>query len=130
MRLNKMKRTIVIAMLTVTCFSGCTQANKVSANVSKEADNFNVIRRFTVINARTDKPVYEIVGAMSFELRPDRIILTVETGEGEYKKHSIGLNEWTIWGVEDIGGVEVSPYHYEVNLLPEMIKPITFTSND
>lgn len=29
--------------------TGCTEADKVSTNVSKEADNFNVLRRFAVI---------------------------------------------------------------------------------
>ena len=32
--------------------------------------------------------------------------------------------------VEDIGGAEVSKYHYEVNFLPEMIVPVTLTEND
>lgn len=40
---------------------GCTEANKVSENVSKEADNFNVLRRFAVINTRTDKVEFELI---------------------------------------------------------------------
>ncbi len=39
-------------------------------------------------------------------------------------------NEWTIYVVEDVSGAYVSKYHYEVNFLPQMIKPVTFTSND
>ncbi len=35
------------------------------------------------------------------------------------------------WYIEDtIGGANVDKYHYEVNFLPEMIVPVTFTSND
>jgi len=110
--------------------SGCTEANRVSYNVSQQADNFNVIRRLTVLNARSDKPMFELVGAFSFEVQSNRIIAIVETGEKEYKKHSIGLNEWTLWTIEDISGVDVDKYHYEVNFLPEMIKPVTFISED
>jgi len=85
----------IIAILMVVClFSSCSrQASKVSYNISKEADNFNVIRSLSVINARTDKPVFELIGAFSFELNGNRIILTIETGKNEYKKHSVGLND-------------------------------------
>lgn len=103
---------------------GCTQAERVSYNVSKEADNFNVIRRLTVLNARTDKPMFELVGRFSFELQDNRIIATIKTGPNEYKKHSVGLTEWTLWVVEDIGGAKVDEYKYEVNFFPEMIVPI------
>lgn len=131
---NKVKVLVSIVLLliiTVFAISGCErQADRVSYNVSQEADNFNVIRRLTVLNARTDKPLFELIGAFSFSLESNRIIAIVETGMNEYKKHSVGLNEWTLWVVEDVGGANVDKYRYEVNFLPEMIVPITFTSED
>ena len=127
----KKKISIFLAIIVMTMtLAGCTEAEKVSYNVSQEADNFNVIRRLTVLNARTDKPMFELVGAFSFTLKENRIIATVETGPNEYKKHSVGLNDWTLWVVEDIGGANVDKYHYEVNFLPEMIVPVTLTSED
>lgn len=128
-----MKKKIIIILIVLalaTLLVGCTQAEKVSHNVSLEADNFNVIRRLTVLNARTDKPMFELIGAFSFELQSNRIIVVVETGPNEYKKHSVGLTEWTLWVVEDVGGANVDKYKYEVNFLPEMIVPVKFTSND
>lgn len=127
-----MKKILVaITMAAVMAFvGGCRESERVSYNVSQEADNFNVIRRLTVLNARTDKPMFEMVGAFSFELKDNRIIAIVETGPGEYKKHSVGLNDWTLWVVEDVSGASVDRYHYEVNFLPEMIVPVTFTSED
>lgn len=124
------KLLVAVAASIMLTFTGCTEANRVSSNVSQEADNFNVIRRLTVLNARTDKPMFELVGAFSFTLEDNRIICIVETGPNEYKKHSVGLGEWTLWVVEDVSGANVDKYHYEVNFLPEMIVPITFTSND
>lgn len=53
----------------------------------------------------------------------------VDTGENEYKKHYIYLNEYTIYTVEDVSGANVSQYQYEVNFLPEMIKPVKITNN-
>lgn len=127
---KKVFMLIAIVLIAIGVISGCTEAEKVSSNVSQQADNFNVIRRLTVLNARTDKPLFELVGAFSFTLEENRIIAIVETGPGEYKKHSVGLNDWTLWVIEDVSGAEVDKYHYEVNFLPEMIVPVTFTSQD
>lgn len=128
-----MKKIIILALLIIvitTMFTACREADKVSYNISQEADNFNIIRRLVVINARTDKPLIEIVGAFSFELEKNRIIVIIEVGDGVYKKHSVGLNEWTLWDVEDLSGAEVNKYRYEVNFLPESIVPITFVNKD
>lgn len=103
-----------------------------SSNVSQEADNFNVIRRLTVLNARSDKPMFELIGAFSITVdsADNQLEVICETGENEYKKHFIALNEWTMYVVEDVSGAEVDKYRYEVNFLPESIVPITITSND
>ena len=124
---------LAVCMMLGIVLTGCgTEANQVSYNVSKEADNFNVIRRLTVINARTDKPVFELIGAFSIttDTADGQLEVIVETGKNEYKKHFISLNEWTIYVVEDISGADVNKYRYEVNFLPEQILPVTITNND
>lgn len=124
---------IFMAVLIITTLSGCQrEADRVSYNVSQEADNFNVIRRLTVINARTDKPTFELVAAFSLNVdhADNQLEIICETGPNQYKKHFVGLNDWTIYVVEDISGASVSKYHYEVNFLPKAINPITFTSKD
>lgn len=129
-----MKKIILLLMVGALAITviGCTptQANRVSANVSKEADNFNVTRRFVVINARTDKPILEVIGNMSIQRSGGDVDIIMEVGPGLYKKHFVSLNSWTIYSVEDISGAYVDKYHYEINFLPEMIVPITFTNND
>lgn len=129
---NKMIAMLLAASVLATSITGCgaRESKRVSYNVSQEADNFNVIRRLVVINARTDKPMFELVGAFSFEVSDNRIIAIAETGKNEYKKHSVGLTDWTLWSVEDLGGANVDKYRYEVNFLPEAIMPVTFTSKD
>lgn len=123
--------TALIICAVAISFTGCREANRVSHNVSQEADNFNVIRRIVVYNARSDTLVFELTAAFSFTLETNRIILICETGPNEYKKHSIGINEeYTLWFIEDVSGANVDKYRYEVNFLPEMIVPVTFTSND
>ncbi len=121
--------TAIISIMAL--FAGCTEVDRVSTNISKEADNFNVTRRLAVINARTDKPVFELIGNFSLSNNSsNELEVIVECERGVYKKHFVYLNEWTIYVVEDVSGAYVSPYHYEVNFLPEMIIPVTFTMND
>lgn len=125
---------LMMAMFMMFSIGGCsgTEADVVSRNVSQQADNFNVVRRLTVINARTDKPLFELIG--NFSIKTDgaenQLEVTCETGKNDYKKHFIFLNEYTMYVVEDIGGAEVDKYRYEVNFLPEKIVPIKITSND
>ena len=45
---------ILAALALCTSITGCTESEQVAYNISKEADNFNVVRKLTVINARTD----------------------------------------------------------------------------
>lgn len=127
-----MKKRIFIVLLCVVLLailSGCNEAERVSSNISKEADNFNVTRRVTVLNTRTDTVLLEIIGAMSIQRSSGDVDIIVEVAPNQYKKHFVSLNDWTTYVVEDISGAFVDKYHYEVNFLPEMIVPITFTQS-
>ncbi|MBR0090212.1 MAG: hypothetical protein IJP92_00720 [Lachnospiraceae bacterium] len=127
-----MRKTIALILL-VMVMSGCTQASKVSHNVSKEADNFNVLRRLAVINTMTGEPLFEMIGRLSIEVdaEQNKLSVIVEVEEGVYKKHIIGLNDaTTMFVVEDIGGAVVNQYKYEVNYMPESIIPFTITNSD
>ena len=129
--MKKIFSIVMIIAITLCMLASCTEANRVSYNISKQADNFNVTRRLAVINARTDKPVFELVGRFSIEnTTTNELAVIVETEAGVYKKHYVYLNEWTIYVVEDVSGAFVDPYHYEVNFLPQMIVPVTITMND
>lgn len=113
---------------------GCRQSGKVSYNVSKEADNFNVVRRVTVINTRTDKIEFEAIGNIAIEVNSDsdgnkEIVAIAEVAKGNYKKHFISLTPNNMYVVEDLDGVAVSEYRYEVNYMPESIIPITITES-
>lgn len=134
-RIEKILAVVTVVMILVAMVlgcTGCTEAERVSYNVSQSADNFNVVRRLTVLNARTDKPMFELIGNFSINTDNEdgQLEVICETGKNEYKKHFIRLNEWTMYVVEDIGGANVNKYRYEVNFLPEMILPVTVTMED
>jgi hypothetical protein len=122
---------LILVSVMVLCLVGCSQADRVSHNISKDADRFNVTRRLAVINARTDKPVFEIIGNFSINNNiNNELEIVCEVEQGKYKKHFVYLNEWTIYTVEDVSGAYVDNYHYEVNYLPEMFIPVTSTMKD
>ena len=128
---NKILSIELGLILTASLLTGCTEDSKVSHNVSQEADNFNVLRRLTVINSRTDKAEFELIGAFSLDVENKHEINTVcEMENGTYKKHIVGLNGETMYVVEDLGGAKVNKYRYEVNFLPEQIVPVTVKSDD
>ena len=129
--MKKLIVCIIAGVLTIGALCGCSQAERASYNISKDADRFNVTRRLAVINARTDKPIFEIIGNFSISNNANNELeIVCEVEQGKYKKHFVYLNEWTIYTVEDISGAYVDNYHYEVNYLPEMFIPFTVTMKD
>ena len=130
----KMNKKVIMTTLLISFFllSGCesTQSSQVSYNVSQEADNFNVIRRVAVINTRTDKIEFEVIGRISVDTNDsDKLVIIVEAEKGIYKKHLINMTEWNMYVVEDLEGAQVNQYKYEVNYMPETIIPFTITEN-
>ena len=131
--MKKIKIVLLAIMILIGCLllTGCTEVNRVSSNLGKEADNFNITRRIIVMNARTDTIMFELVGNFSLQNNSNNELEVIcEVGKNLYKKHFIRLNENTLYVVEDVSGAYVDKYHYEVNYIPEMIQPITFTNND
>lgn len=122
---------LFLALLFITAFlAGCTEADRVSYNVSKEADNFNVMRRVMVVNTRTDTPLLEVIGRLSVNTTDGDINIIIEVDKGVYKKHFVSMNQYTVYVVEDLNGVNVSPYHYEINVLPKSFQTFSLTFND
>lgn len=109
----------IICVFLVLCalliFYGCSEADKVNSNLSKQADYFECERRITVYNARTDTIILEAEGYMSISNNSkNELVVTVKTGQNEYKKNYIYLNAYTLYVVEDITGTHTDPYHYKM----------------
>lgn len=128
-----MKKTICIILLVICLMSlaACREADRVSYNVGKEADNFNVTRRITVFNIRTDTVLLQMTGRMSLQNNNhDELVVLVEVEKGVYQKHFIYLNEYTMYTVEDLNGTSVSPYSYELEFLPQTLVPVKITAHE
>ena len=117
----------LLAIALILC--GCSEADKVNENLSKQADSFECERRITVYNARTDKIILELEGYLSLSNNSsNELVVTAKVGNDEYKKNYIYLNDYTLYVCEDITGTHTDPYHYKMyfhtDILPDIeVKP-------
>jgi hypothetical protein len=113
---------IVLAALTLTgC--GLTDADVVSRNLSEEADNFQVVRRIVFINGITDQYLLEVTGRCSITDANRQLEVTCKTGEGQFKKHFLGLSDNVTYMAEQVDGANVSASFYKVTFKPSVIVP-------
>ena len=111
---------ILIFIISVFALASCSESDKVRANLKREADDFNVRRRITVLNTRTDKPMMQITGLLSIEVDSDGDLnITIEKTEGEYILNYAHLSQDTTYIVEQIETKEVSKYKYEIIFYPQ-----------
>ena len=119
--------------MTALITTGCTQADRVSYNLSKEADSFNVVRQLTVINCIGGDVLFQMTGKMSItaDTTDNQLEVIVEDG-GTYVKHFVGLSDNTTYVVEDLnlGDNAVSKYKYTLNFNPNMWVPVNVESID
>lgn len=118
---------IIVSIILSLTLTGCdTEANRVSYNLSQQADNFNDIRQLTVINCIQGDVLFQMTGKMSIKAdRADnQLEVIIEDENGEYQKHFIGLSDNVTYVVEDITRGNVDKYKYTLNFNPKMWLPV------
>lgn len=117
---------ILIILILILIITGCTDAEVVSNNISKEADSFRVKRRITFINLRSDSYLFSIIGNCSIKEDKDdkQLEVTCKIGEDSYQKHFLKETTEVTYIVEQLNYSEVSKYDYEIIFKPESIIPI------
>lgn len=113
---------LLLGALSVACSS---DADVVSENISKAADQFEVQRRVVFFNGITDTYLLVIEGLCSLGNNDDagELSVTCKTGPTTYKKHFLGLSDNVSYFVEQGEAVKASAYHYRVTFKPQSIVP-------
>lgn len=127
------KGLLLIALMMVLSFTGCeTEADRVSYNLSQEADNFNVVRQLTVINCLEGDVLFQMTGKMSItaDTADNQLEIIVENESGAYQKHFVGLSDNVTYVVEQISSEYVSKYKYTLNYNPKMWIPVNLDNID
>jgi hypothetical protein len=116
---------LAAALLVVT---GCeSNADKVSDNLSKEAEKFSVQRKIVGINGITDKVLFSVEGRCSIEgdglgsLKA--LIVICKHGENDYRKHYIGIPDNVSFISTQVKGIKVSEYRTKIVLRPQALVP-------
>ena len=122
-----MKKKILafgVALSVMLGMAGCSTAHTVNHNLSKDANEFNIYRRITVTNARTDTVMLQAEGYMALgNNSSNELVVTIKTGDDQYYKDYIYLNDWTCYVMEQVEPKSTDKYHYELVFYPQRLVP-------
>ncbi|MFQ9923763.1 MAG: hypothetical protein ACLRVU_09625 [Beduini sp.] len=125
--MKKCKGFIMLTICLLLC--GCsTDAEVVTENVKKDAEQFKILRRVIFMNNITGEYLFEAEGNCSVETNntANRLELTCKVGEDKYKVHYFGLSDNTSYIVEQTEWKEEDKYKYKIIFKPDSIVPIEF----
>jgi hypothetical protein len=115
---------ICVALIASACGSN---ADKVSDNLSKEAEKFNVQRRIVGVNGITDKVEFVVEGKCSIEGdglgNLNALIVTCKQGPHDFRKHYIGMSDNMFFISTQLKGLNVSQFRTKIILKPQNIVP-------
>jgi hypothetical protein len=125
--MKNFKRIGIISaiVLGVLLSTGCNQddAQVAARNMTKAADNFEIMRRVVFYNSITDKIVMVTEGKCSVEAGSMRTSVICKMGEGRYIRNFYGKSDNTAYFVEQMESVPVNVYHYRRTFKPQSILP-------
>lgn len=116
---------IITAIVMAFGFTACSSDSDVaSRNLSKDADNYKVLRQIVVYNAITDKYILEVNGfcALGNNDGVSQVSYTCKTKEGIIKD-IIKRSDNTFVFVHQLSPRQVSTDYYKVILKPTEIVP-------
>ena len=116
---------LTAAIVAALGLSACSDADVASRNLSKAADNFEVARRVVFYNGITGEYMLSIEGRCSKgnDRATNQISITCKIGDGQYKKHFLGLSDNVTYFIEQMDALPVGSNHYVVNFKPTAILP-------
>lgn len=115
--------SVLTAGLGVT---GCSSdAVVASHNLSKAADNFEIMRRVVFYNGISGEYMLSIEGLCSLGSASETkaVTVTCKTGPTDYKKHFLGLSDNVTYFAEQLQPAQASVFHYRVVFKPQAILP-------
>lgn len=120
------KRLIIAlaAVLALVGLSACSDdADVVSENLSKDADNFKIERQIVFYNGITDTYIAEVTGLCSVETSGGKLYVTCKVGEDEYIKNFLGMSDNVTWFALQTNPAKVSKSVYKVTFKPSTVIP-------
>lgn len=117
---------LVLGPLSALLVAGCSNdADVASRNLSQAADNFEINRRVIFVNGYTGDYMLVIEGlcALGAGTSAKSVTVTCKVGQGNYKKHVLGLSDMVTYFVEQLEPAKVGTSFYRVTFKPSVIIP-------
>jgi hypothetical protein len=115
---------IALVLASTAALTGCPDdATVAKANLTKAADNFELMRRIVFVNTWTDTTLLVIEGKCNIEYGQARTSVICKIGGDQYKRMFIGNSGQTTAIVEQMESVAVNVYHFRRTFKPQTIIP-------
>lgn len=123
--MKSLKKFLLLPLLAVPLLlAGCNDdAQVASRNLSKAADNFEIVRRVVFVNGITGEYLLELVGKCSITDQRTQLEVTCKDGPKDFKKHFLGLSDNTFYFVQQMEAADVSVFHTRITFKPQEILP-------
>lgn len=124
--MNK-RLALTLALTSALAIAACgdTDASVASSNLSKAAEQFEIVRKITFINGITDSSPMEIQGRCSITAdgMDKQLEVTCKTDSGQFVKHFLGLSDNMTYVVEQLEPAAASTAQYRFIVKPSAILP-------
>jgi len=118
------KQLLAILAISMLALTGCNDdADIASSNLSKAADNFEIVRRVVFYNGITGDYILSVTGLCSVKDSGHKVSFTCKTDDGEFVKHQLGRSDNVTYFSEQLSAHEVSVYQYRITFKPDAIIP-------
>ena len=118
--MRKLLAILIALPLLAACQGDATFPKK---NMTKAADNFEIMRRIVMYNAIRGENIMVSEGKCSVEPRELRTSVICKVGDGRYIRNFYGNSDNTVYFVEQMDPVPVNVYHYRRTFKPQSILP-------
>lgn len=120
-RILSLLLVMLVLCLTPILFIGCSKADTIQHNISKDADNFKTYRKMTFVNLYTGQMLYSAEGYFSVQTSYDNtyqgqqeIALVFKVGADEYKMDYFSIAENVCYVIEQTKNTTTDPYHWKI----------------
>lgn len=116
--------TILATSVFALALTGCSDDATVARhNMTKAADNFELMRRIVFYNVRLGQNVVTVEGKCSIEYGSGRTEYICKVGDGKYIRNFLSDSNDIVAIVEQMDSVPVNVYHFRRTFKPQTIIP-------
>lgn len=122
---NKIVLAVMALALGMAALTGCTEsaADRANKNLSKSAENFEVLRRIVGVNGITDNVLFSVEGFCSYESYGRTFEAICKNPDGSISRTTMHLSDNVTFVSTQLEGEHVDLFRPRIIFRPEAIIP-------